>query len=50
MRRRVQVAVVLLLVLLAGGVGVVAVGRVRQAANLMRCQYNLYQVGLALHD
>jgi hypothetical protein len=50
MRRRVQVAVVLLLLVLAAGVGVVAVGRVRQAVNLTLCQYNLYQVGLALHD
>ena len=50
MRRRVQVGVVVLLALLASGVGVIAVGRVRQAATVMSCRNNSKQFGLALQN
>ena len=50
MRRRVQVAVVLFLVLLVSGVGIIAINRVRHAANRMECSSNLKQIGIALHN
>jgi prepilin-type processing-associated H-X9-DG protein len=50
MRRRVQVAVVLFIVPLVGGVGGIAVSRVRQAASLMGCLNNLKQLSLALQN
>ena len=48
MRRRVQVAVVLLLILMVGGLGVTGVGRVRQAASTMQCSNNLKTFAIAL--
>jgi hypothetical protein len=50
MRRRVQVAVVLLLVLFAGGVGVVAVGRAAGRANAMLCVHKVKHLWVPLHD
>jgi hypothetical protein len=48
-RRRVGVAVGLLLALLVFGLGVAAVGRVREAATRSRCQNNFKQLGIGFH-
>ena len=50
MRRRVQVAVILLLGLLVWGVVIVAINRVRHSANRMVCVHHLKQMGGALHN
>src|SRR5262249_49700307 len=51
--KRVNVAVILLLVLIVAGLGVTGVYRVRDAANRIKCQNNLHAIGMALqgyHD
>lgn len=53
MRRRINFAVICLLVLLVGGLVIVSISRVRNAASLVQCRNNLRQIGLALglyHD
>ena len=48
MRLRVQVGVVVFLGLLVVGGGVIAVGRIRQAAMKMECRNHLKQMGISL--
>jgi hypothetical protein len=47
--RRINLAVLLLVVLLVAGLGVTGVYRVRDAANTIKCRNNLLGVGLGLH-
>src|SRR4051794_12965171 len=48
-RRRVGVVAGLLLAGLVGGLGVVGVNRMREAADRSKCQNNLRQIGIAFH-
>src|SRR5437773_8729334 len=49
-RRRVQVVVVLLVVVGAASLVVPGINRVRETANRARCQNNLKQIALAVHN
>ena len=50
MRRRIQVAVVLLLGLMVIGMAIIAINRVRHSADRMMCSSKLKQMGVALYD
>jgi hypothetical protein len=50
MRRPVNVIVLVLVFLLAGGIALSALPKIRDAADRQQCQNNLKQIGLGLHN
>jgi hypothetical protein len=49
-RKRVNVSVLILIALVAGGLVLAGIGKVREAAAQMQCNNNLKQIALALHN